>query len=43
MEHITKIITIKDGKYGLGYGYVLNRVFDHFRIELGKGVLGTVK
>lgn len=43
MEHITKIMTVKDGNHGLGYGYLLNKVFAHFRIKLDKGVLGIIK
>lgn len=36
-------MTVKDGKRCLGYGYLLNLVFDHFGIGVGKGVKGTIK
>lgn len=43
MEYMLKTMTSKDGKHGMGYDYVLNWVFDHFGVELGKGVKGTIK
>lgn len=43
MEHISKIFIVKDGKHGLEYDYLLNQVFYHFVIKLGKGVSSTIK
>uniref|UniRef100_A0A0V0INL6 Putative ovule protein n=1 Tax=Solanum chacoense TaxID=4108 RepID=A0A0V0INL6_SOLCH len=37
------IMTVKNGKHGIAYGYSLNRVFDHFSVPLGRGVAGTIK
>lgn len=41
--HMDKVIHVKDGKYGLPYGYLLNKVFDHFKIVCEKGVDVTIK
>ncbi|KAH0644645.1 hypothetical protein KY284_032529 [Solanum tuberosum] len=36
-------MTVKNGRHGMGYGYLLLRVFNHFGIPLGKGIKGTIK
>ncbi|XP_055803513.1 LRR receptor-like serine/threonine-protein kinase GSO2 [Solanum dulcamara] len=33
----------RDGKHGLGYVYLLNLVFKHFGVVVGKGVKDTIK
>lgn len=43
VEHIHLIMNMKDGKHRLTYGYLLNRVFDHFGFRLQKGVSSTIK
>lgn len=43
LEHMHRIMTGKDGKHGMAYGYFLNKVFEHFNIPLGKGIAGTMK
>lgn len=43
LEHMYKILTVKYGRHGLDYDYLLNCVFAHFDIKLGKGVAGTIK
>lgn len=43
LEHMSKILTIKDGKLDLGYGYFLLKVFQNVGIPLEAGVKGTVK
>lgn len=35
LEHIRKIITSKEGKHGLAYGYLLNGVFAFNQVKLG--------
>lgn len=36
-----KILIVKDGKHGLGYGYFLTKVFRHFGLPLDTGTKGT--
>ncbi|MCE0481924.1 hypothetical protein HAX54_040133 [Datura stramonium] len=43
IEHMLKIIAIKDCRYGLGYGYLLTRVFQRFGVVLGRGTVATRK
>ncbi|KAH0686307.1 hypothetical protein KY289_017059 [Solanum tuberosum] len=43
LEHMHKVMTWKNAKHGIPYGYLLNHVFEHFRVPLGRGVPGTVK
>lgn len=38
-----KIIIVKDGKHGMGYGFLLIKVFTFFDLPFGVGVKGTVK
>lgn len=38
-----KILTVKDGKYGLGYEYFLTELFQHFGIPLEVAVKGIIK
>ncbi|KAH0632915.1 hypothetical protein KY290_036311 [Solanum tuberosum] len=33
----------KKWKNGIAYGYLLNMVFHHFNVPLGRGVVGTIK
>lgn len=37
LEHMRKILIVKDGKHGLGYGYFLIGVFQHFEFSLDIG------
>lgn len=43
IEHMHKIMHIKDGKHGMPCGYLLNKVFDHFKIVCEKTKAGTIK
>lgn len=43
MEHITKVLTTREGKHSLAYGYLLNNVFEYFGVKLGRGVPSTIK
>lgn len=36
-------VTVKDGKCGMGYRFLLTKVFTYFGIPLGVGMKGTVK
>ncbi|KAH0743062.1 hypothetical protein KY290_031055 [Solanum tuberosum] len=40
LEHMHRVMTTK---HGIPYGYLLNYVFKHFEMPLGKGVPNTVK
>lgn len=35
IEHMIKIFKVKDGRYGMMYGYILGRVFNEIGIQLG--------
>lgn len=37
------MITARDGRHELTYGYILNKVFDYYKVECGKGNVGNVK
>ncbi|KAH0650148.1 hypothetical protein KY284_030060 [Solanum tuberosum] len=37
LEHMHKMMFVKDEKHGLGYEYLLTWVFRHFGIPLGHG------
>lgn len=43
LEHMHQIMTWKNAKHGIPYRYLLNHVFEHFGVSLGRGVAGTVK
>ncbi|WMV54998.1 hypothetical protein MTR67_048383 [Solanum verrucosum] len=43
LEHMHQIMTIKNGKNGIAYGYLLNRGFNHFNLLPGTGVPRTIK
>ncbi|KAH0644974.1 hypothetical protein KY284_032858 [Solanum tuberosum] len=43
LEHMDIVMTWKNAKHGIPYGYLLNLVFNHFEIPVGKGVPGTTK
>lgn len=43
MEHMKKFMIVKDGRHGLAHGYLLNHVFQHFKVPLGKCVDRTFK
>ncbi|WMV49881.1 hypothetical protein MTR67_043266 [Solanum verrucosum] len=38
LEHMHKVMTWKNSKHGIPYGYLLNYVFEHFHVTLGRGV-----
>ncbi|WMV18107.1 hypothetical protein MTR67_011492 [Solanum verrucosum] len=38
-----RVMTCKNAKHGIPYGYLPNYVFNHFKVPLGRGVPGTVK
>lgn len=41
MEHMTKALTMREGRHGLAYGYILNNIFEYFGVWMGRGVPGT--
>ncbi|WMV10123.1 hypothetical protein MTR67_003508 [Solanum verrucosum] len=43
LEHMHRVMTWKTAKYCIPYGYLLNYVFKHFEVSLGRGVPGTTK
>ncbi|KAH0632849.1 hypothetical protein KY284_035635 [Solanum tuberosum] len=43
MEHMYKSVIEHKGKYGMGYGYFLTKVFHHLNIPVGVGKIGTAK
>ncbi|KAH0633577.1 hypothetical protein KY284_036363 [Solanum tuberosum] len=43
LEHIHRVMTWKISKQDIPYGYLLNQVFEHFGVPLGRGVSGIVK
>lgn len=43
IEHVHKVVHIKEGKHGMPYGYYLNRVFNNFKVVCERGTPDTVK
>ncbi|KAH0632620.1 hypothetical protein KY284_035406 [Solanum tuberosum] len=43
LEHMYKTVIEHKGKYGMGYGYFLTKVFKHLNIPVGLGTVGTAK
>ncbi|KAH0665678.1 hypothetical protein KY285_026884 [Solanum tuberosum] len=43
LEHMHRVMTWKEAKHEISYGYLLNLVFNHFKVPLGKRVPGTTK
>ncbi|KAH0723821.1 hypothetical protein KY290_005015 [Solanum tuberosum] len=43
LKHMHRGMTWKNAKHGIPYGYLLNHVFEHFGVPLGRGVVGTIK
>lgn len=43
IEHIYKVVYIKEQNHGMAYRYFLNSVFNHFKTVCEKGTPGTVK
>nr|AAT38783.2 hypothetical protein SDM1_46t00006 [Solanum demissum] len=43
LEHMHKIVIEHNGKHGMGYGYILTKVFQHLNIPVGKGTVGAAK
>lgn len=43
MEHMTKVLNMTEGKYGLAYGYLLNRVFEYYSVQLSREIWRIVK
>lgn len=43
IEHMHKIMNIKDSKHGLAYGFLLNKVFEFFKVKCGQGTAGSKK
>lgn len=43
IEHMYKIVHVKEEKYGMHYVYFQNRVFNHFKIVCEKDTPGTIK
>ncbi|KAH0748135.1 hypothetical protein KY290_027367 [Solanum tuberosum] len=43
LEHMHRVMTWKNAKHDIPYGYLLNFVFNHFEVPVGKGVPGTTK
>lgn len=38
IKRVHKLMTVKYGKHRMSYGYFLNKVFDHFKVECVKGM-----
>ncbi|KAH0686189.1 hypothetical protein KY289_016952 [Solanum tuberosum] len=43
LEHMHRVMTWKNAKHGIPYGYLLNFVFNHFEVPVGRGVPGNTK
>lgn len=43
IEHMYKTVIERKGKHGMGYGYLLTKVFQYLNIPLGVGKVGTSK
>ncbi|KAH0650083.1 hypothetical protein KY284_029995 [Solanum tuberosum] len=43
LEHMHRVMTWKKVKHGIPYGYLLNFVFNHFEMPLGRRVPSTTK
>ncbi|KAH0743490.1 hypothetical protein KY290_031483 [Solanum tuberosum] len=43
LEHMYKTVVEHKGKHGMGYGYVLTKVFHHLSIPVGAEGHGTTK
>lgn len=43
LEHMHRFMTWKNAKHGISYGYVLNFVFKHIQVTVGRGVFITTK
>lgn len=43
MEHMTKVLNMSEGRHRLAYGYLLNHVFEYYRVQLGRGIAGSIK
>jgi len=43
IEHMNKVADFKDGNHGLPYGFLLTKVFKHFKVPLGQAKVGTKK
>nr|XP_016442517.1 PREDICTED: uncharacterized protein LOC107767916 [Nicotiana tabacum] len=41
IEHMKKVADFKDGNHGLPYGFLLTKVFEFFKVPLGKATVGT--
>ncbi|XP_019226717.1 PREDICTED: uncharacterized protein LOC109208132 [Nicotiana attenuata] len=43
IEHMNKVAGFKDGNHGLPYGFLLTKVFEHFKVPLGPVKVGAKK
>lgn len=43
IENMHKVMTIKDGRHGLAYGFLLNPVFTYFNVQYRPCKKGSVK
>lgn len=43
LEHMHKVMTWKNARHGIPYVYILNHIFTHFEVPVGRGVPGTMK
>lgn len=43
LENMHKTVVEHKGKHDMGYGYFLTKVFDHLKVSVGTGTVGTVK
>ncbi|KAH0764893.1 hypothetical protein KY285_000764 [Solanum tuberosum] len=43
LKHMHKTVVERKGKHGMGYGYFLTKVFNHLKVPVGAGIVGTVK
>lgn len=43
IEHMQKVAEFKDDNHGMPYGFFLTKVFEFFKVLLGKAKVGTRK
>lgn len=43
LEHTHKVMPWKNARHGIPYVYILNHIFTHFEVPVGRGVPGTMK
>ncbi|XP_070025934.1 uncharacterized protein [Nicotiana sylvestris] len=43
IEHMQKVVELKDGNHGLPYGFLLTKVFEYFKVPLGQEKVDNYK